>query len=71
MGARPFAGGLLARPPLGRPAAGGGKQPSVVLLSHDHPFDNLGAARREVLPRVGSVLTTEAGAGRRGPPAAG
>jgi L-ascorbate metabolism protein UlaG (beta-lactamase superfamily) len=38
----------------------------AVLLSHDHHDDNLDAAGRELLPRAGSVLTTEAGARRLG-----
>jgi L-ascorbate metabolism protein UlaG (beta-lactamase superfamily) len=36
----------------------------VVLLSHDHHFDNLDRAGRELLRRAVRVLTTEAGAGR-------
>ncbi len=36
----------------------------VVLLSHDHHFDNLDTAGRDFLPRAGRVLTTEAGAAR-------
>ena len=43
----------------------------AVLLSHDHHFDNLDTSGRQLLPRVGRVLTTEAGAGRLGPPAHG
>ena len=43
----------------------------VVLLSHDQHFDNLDASGRQLLSRVGRVLTTEAGAGRLGPPAQG
>ena len=38
----------------------------AVLLSHDHHDDNLDAAGRELLPRAGTVLTTEAGARRLG-----
>ena len=38
----------------------------AVLLSHDQHDDNLDAAGRELLPRAGTVLTTEAGAGRLG-----
>jgi L-ascorbate metabolism protein UlaG (beta-lactamase superfamily) len=38
----------------------------VVLLSHDHHFDNLDHAGREVLARASRVLTTVAGAGRLG-----
>jgi L-ascorbate metabolism protein UlaG (beta-lactamase superfamily) len=38
----------------------------AVLLSHDHHDDNLDAAGRALLPRVGTVLTTEAGARRLG-----
>ncbi len=38
----------------------------VVLLTHDHHADNLDDAGRAVLPGVGSVLTTEAGARRLG-----
>jgi L-ascorbate metabolism protein UlaG (beta-lactamase superfamily) len=43
----------------------------AVLLSHDQHFDNLDASGRQLLSRVGRVLTTEAGAGRLGPPAEG
>ena len=43
----------------------------AVLLSHDQHFDNLDASGRELLSRVGRVLTTETGAGRLGPPAQG
>jgi L-ascorbate metabolism protein UlaG (beta-lactamase superfamily) len=38
----------------------------AVLLSHDHHDDNLDAAGRALLPQVGTVLTTEAGARRLG-----
>jgi L-ascorbate metabolism protein UlaG (beta-lactamase superfamily) len=38
----------------------------VVLLSHDHHFDNLDGSGRQFLPRAGRVLTTKAGAGRLG-----
>jgi L-ascorbate metabolism protein UlaG (beta-lactamase superfamily) len=38
----------------------------AVLLSHDHHDDNLDAAGRALLPRAGTVLTTEAGARRLG-----
>src|SRR5262249_36140191 len=37
-----------------------------VLLSHDHHFDNLDRAGREMLSRAKTVLTTEDGAGRLG-----
>lgn len=43
----------------------------VVLLSHDHHFDNLDTAGRELLGRVPVVLTTEAGAERLGNGAVG
>ena len=43
----------------------------VVLLSHDHHFDNLDHAGRELLSRSNSVLTTEEGAQRLGRNAAG
>ncbi len=43
----------------------------AVLLSHDQHDDNLDAAGRELLPRAGTVLTTEAGAGRLGGNASG
>ena len=36
----------------------------AVLLSHDHHFDNLDRAGRQMLPRAGRVLTTDAGAER-------
>ncbi|MBO0686557.1 MAG: MBL fold metallo-hydrolase [Candidatus Dormibacteraeota bacterium] len=38
----------------------------AVLLSHDHHSDNLDGAGRALLPRVGRVLTTDAGAERLG-----
>ncbi len=38
----------------------------VVLLSHDHHFDNLDRAGRAFLPTAGTVLTTPAGAERLG-----
>ena len=38
----------------------------AVLLSHDEHEDNLDRAGREMLPRAGEVLTTEAGAKRLG-----
>ncbi len=38
----------------------------AVLLSHDHHDDNLDAAGRALLPRAGTVVTTEAGAQRLG-----
>jgi L-ascorbate metabolism protein UlaG (beta-lactamase superfamily) len=38
----------------------------VVLLSHDHHYDNLDTAGRELLANAGTVLTTQAGAGRLG-----
>jgi len=38
----------------------------AVLLSHDHHDDNLDKAGRALLPRAGTVLTTEAGARRLG-----
>src|SRR5512140_1238779 len=43
----------------------------VVLLSHDHHFDNLDTAGRELLGRVDTVLTTTAGAERLGGRATG
>jgi L-ascorbate metabolism protein UlaG (beta-lactamase superfamily) len=36
----------------------------AVLLSHDQLFDNLDHGGRAILPKVGRVLTTTAGAGR-------
>jgi L-ascorbate metabolism protein UlaG (beta-lactamase superfamily) len=38
----------------------------VLLLSHEHHFDNLDDGGRELLPGAGVVLTTEAGAKRLG-----
>ncbi len=38
----------------------------AVLLSHDHHGDNLDPTGRELLPRMGEVLTTEPGARRLG-----
>jgi L-ascorbate metabolism protein UlaG (beta-lactamase superfamily) len=43
----------------------------VVLLSHDHHFDNLDTSGRELLARVDTVLTTRAAAERLGTPAQG
>ena len=43
----------------------------AVLLSHDHHADNLDPAGRALLPRVGRVLTTGAGADRLGGNAVG
>ena len=43
----------------------------AVLLSHDHHGDNLDAAGRALLPKMGTVLTTRAGAGRLGATAIG
>ncbi len=43
----------------------------VVLLSHDHHFDNLDHSGRRVLAHAGRVLTTAAGAERLGGNAAG
>jgi L-ascorbate metabolism protein UlaG (beta-lactamase superfamily) len=38
----------------------------AVLLSHDHHGDNLDPTGRELLPRMGTVITTEPGARRLG-----
>ncbi len=43
----------------------------AVLLSHDHHGDNLDPAGRALLPRMGTVVTTQAGAGRLGGEARG
>lgn len=43
----------------------------IVLLSHDHHFDNLDRGGRELLTRAGTVLTTPAGAERLGQPTVG
>lgn len=43
----------------------------VVLLSHDHHFDNLDHAGRRLLAKAGIVITTEAGASRLGNNATG
>jgi L-ascorbate metabolism protein UlaG (beta-lactamase superfamily) len=43
----------------------------LVLLSHDHHFDNLDHAGRRMLPTAGQVLTTAAGADRLGGNAVG
>ncbi len=55
---RKTAGPALAPDSLGRV--------DIVLLSHDHHFDNLDRAGREFLKRAGRVLTTPAGAQRLG-----
>ncbi|GAA0724323.1 MBL fold metallo-hydrolase [Dokdonella soli] len=43
----------------------------VVLLSHDHHFDNLDTSGRAMLSDVATVLTTQAGAERLGAPTRG
>lgn len=43
----------------------------AVLLTHDQHEDNLDAAGRALLPSVGGVITTVAGAKRLGPPTQG
>lgn len=43
----------------------------AVLLSHDHHFDNLDRAGRDVLGRANAVITTPVGADRIGPPSVG
>jgi L-ascorbate metabolism protein UlaG (beta-lactamase superfamily) len=43
----------------------------LVLLSHDHHFDNLDSAGRELLASATRVLTTRAGAERLGAPVVG
>jgi L-ascorbate metabolism protein UlaG (beta-lactamase superfamily) len=43
----------------------------VVLLSHDHHFDNLDTSGRDFLRRVGTVLTTQSSAERLGGSALG
>ena len=57
-GSRKLAGPAIAAPDLGPIDA--------VLLSHDHHDDNLDPAGRALLPSLGTVVTTEAGAGRLG-----
>ena len=54
-GSRKLAGPAIAAPDLGPIDA--------VLLSHDHHDDNLDPAGRALLPSLGTVVTTEAGAG--------
>lgn len=56
------------RPRVDREALG---RIDVVLLSHDHHFDNLDHTGRALLGQVDRVLTTPAGAGRIGPWASG
>lgn len=53
----------LADPAVGPDQLG---EIDAILLSHDHHEDNLDAAGRTLLPRAGTVLTTEAGARRLG-----
>lgn len=55
-------------PALGAAAVG---SVDVVLLSHDHHFDNLDQTGRGMLATAGRVLTTEVGAGRLGGNAVG
>ena len=50
-----------AGPALGPDAIG---QVDVILLSHDHHFDNLDNSGRAFLERAGTVLTTQTGAER-------
>jgi L-ascorbate metabolism protein UlaG (beta-lactamase superfamily) len=57
-GSRKLAGPAIAASELGPIDA--------VLLSHDHHDDNLDPAGRALLPSLGTVVTTEAGAGRLG-----
>ena len=57
-GSRKLAGPAMAAAELGPIDA--------VLLSHDHHDDNLDPAGRALLPSLGTVVTTEAGAGRLG-----
>ncbi len=52
-----------AGPAVGKDSIG---KIDVVLLSHDHHFDNLDIAGRALLPLAGIVLTTGAGAERLG-----
>lgn len=58
-----YPGGLVKTTGPAIPAAELG-QVDVVLLSHDQHSDNLDPAGRELLPSVGRVLTTTAGAER-------
>lgn len=53
----------LAGPALGPDELG---EIDAVLLSHDHHEDNLDAAGRAFLPRVGTIVTTKPGAKRLG-----
>jgi len=55
------------------PALGADKLGAIdaVLLSHDHHFDNLDRAGRELLSKAGCVVTTQAGAERLGGNAVG
>jgi len=62
-GSRKLAGPAIAAADLGPIDA--------VLLSHDHHDDNLDPAGRALLPSLGTVVTTEAGAGRLGGSAVG
>jgi len=62
-GSRKLAGPALTPEELG--------QIDAVLLSHDHHDDNLDPAGRALLPSLGTVVTTEAGAGRLGGSAVG
>src|SRR4051795_6978155 len=57
-GSRKLAGPAIAAPDLGPLAA--------AVLSHAHHDDNLAPAGRALLPAAGTVVTTEAGAGRLG-----
>jgi L-ascorbate metabolism protein UlaG (beta-lactamase superfamily) len=65
--------GLYTLKKLTGPAAGPESlgQIDVVLLSHDHHFDNLERAGRDLLQKARAVVTTEAGAARLGGQAMG
>jgi len=58
----------LAGPAIGLESIG---RVDAVLLSHDHHFDNLDRAGRDLLQKAKQVVTTEAGAARLGGHAVG
>jgi L-ascorbate metabolism protein UlaG (beta-lactamase superfamily) len=67
-----FGWGTMSRK-LQAPAIGAGDLGRIdaVLLSHDHHDDNLDPAGRELLPKLGKVVTTPSGARRLGGAAEG
>src|SRR6478672_7688572 len=72
-GKRYFFGWGTVSKKLAGPAIAAADLPPIdaVLLSHDHHGDNLDPAGRELLPSLGTIVTTESGAKRLGGAARG